>query len=44
VPKDPRTFGAVVRRYRIGAPAVLSVEDIAPQPHVTPVLSSASAP
>jgi hypothetical protein len=44
VPKDPRTFSAVVRRYRIDAPAVLSVEDIAPQPHVTPVLSSASAP
>jgi hypothetical protein len=34
--KDPRTFGIAVRRYRIDAPAVLNVEDIAPQSQGTP--------
>jgi hypothetical protein len=44
VRKDPRAFGITIRRYRIGVPAVLSVQDIAPQPHVAPVLNAASAP
>lgn len=44
VRKDPRAFGIAVRRYRIGAAAVLSVQDIAPQPQAAPVVNSASAP
>ncbi|HEY3144875.1 MAG TPA: glycosyltransferase family 39 protein [Dongiaceae bacterium] len=43
--KDPRAFGVAVRRYRIGAPAALNVQDIAPQRRLTPpFLNSASMP